>query len=637
MISDLVKCSQIGDREAWNQLYNATCRDAYFVALKTCGKEQDAMDLVHDAFLTAYTHLAQLQQPEKFQAWLNMIVANKCRDYLKKKRPMLFSEMGNEEDSIMEWEDDRECNLPERQLDRAETSRIVAELIESLPDEQRLCVLLYYKEEMGISEIAQALQISDGTVKSRLNYARKKVADKVRELEKKGTKLYGLSPIPFLIWLLRAEAESTMVPAVITSGTTAAAIVSGTTATAAKATATAGIKGLLSGLGAKIAAGAAAAAVLIGGGIGIYNVVVEKEETFDLNKYLVVEGFDGLNGQGEVVCYLDKETLVYDIQLAYGLDEKMKENADDALLEGLRVLEEIGNILDCITVAATPDKELSNGDVVTVTARFENTSGHEIHFSFKNAEKRVTAEGLVEGKTFDPFSEDNLVITQTGFSGVGELTFDVRPSDQLPQELCQHLQYSLSQYRELSNGDVVTVTVAANKLSVEALGYSMPEQMKKEITVSGLPELVDTTYHFADAVLQPLKEDALKFSQADEQEHLNDYTISTPSNICEVFFINSINRNYPYSSLMDGIVVQNAVVVATNYVMDYKFYDATVSRSYVSIYPNWAINADGELTYESDHVIRKFAAFVEPGKFMEWMEMEFNFGSDQVEIVSLSA
>lgn len=273
MITQLVTRARDNDQDAWNELHNQTCKGAYFVALKVCGKEQDALDLVQDAYLTAYTQLEQLQDPAKFQPWLNMIVANKCRDYLKKKRPTLFSEMGNEDGPQLDWEDDREYNLPEQHLDREETSRIVAELINALPEEQRLCVLLYYQEEMSVSEIAQALQVSDGTVKSRLNYARKKVADKVRELEKKGTKLYGLSPIPFFIWLLRGEAEVTSAPATI-AATTSAISSSATVATAVSKTAVgAGIKGLLSGIGAKVAAGIAAAAIVVGGGAIVYNQV----------------------------------------------------------------------------------------------------------------------------------------------------------------------------------------------------------------------------------------------------------------------------------------------------------------------------------------------------------------------------
>lgn len=72
------------DAAAWDELYTNTRREAYFVALKVCGKEQDAEDLVQEAYLTAFEKLPQLQEAENFPSWLHMIVANKCRDYLKK-------------------------------------------------------------------------------------------------------------------------------------------------------------------------------------------------------------------------------------------------------------------------------------------------------------------------------------------------------------------------------------------------------------------------------------------------------------------------------------------------------------------------------------------------------------------------
>lgn len=642
MIADLVTQARNNDQDAWNELYNQTCKGAYFVALKVCGKEQDALDLVQDAYLNAYTQLEQLQDPAKFQPWFNMIVANKCRDYLKKKRPTLFSELGNEDDPQPEWEDDREYNLPEQHLDREETSRIVAELINALPEEQRLCVLLYYQEEMSVSEIAQALQVSDGTVKSRLNYARKKVADKVNELEKKGTKLYGLAPVPFLVWLLHEEAEAASVPAALAATATTTAAVSGATTAAASAAvasqtvAVTGIKGLLSGIGAKVAAGIAVAAIVVGGSVGVYNAISVASKTFDLGEYLVVEKFTGLNGQGAISYYLDEDALMYDILQEYEAKEITEENFEEVMMENLEILEEVGNALSCITVTATPAERLSNGDTVILLAKFENNSNYEISYRFKDAEKSITVSGLIEGTTFDPFAEDNMSVLLTGYSGVGEMSVEVAPSDSLPLDLFQLLDYDLSQWNKLSNGDTVTLSVSMNESRLTELGYLMPETTEKEIMISGLPELVDASYQFTNGILQSLLDNALMYSQSDEQQYLNDYTITAPSSICGIYFINSIDRHNPYHNIMEGLVAQNAIVIATNYVMEYdNLFNSEVSRTFVFIFPNWAINANGDLAYESENVVCRFASYVDLDNFTEWMDMEFNYVSKQVEITPL--
>lgn len=75
-------------------------------------------------------------------------------------------------------------------MDYAETKRLMKEILDGLPEDQKLCVLMYYYEELSVSDIADALGCSTGTVKSRLNYARKKIRNDVEELERKGTKLY---------------------------------------------------------------------------------------------------------------------------------------------------------------------------------------------------------------------------------------------------------------------------------------------------------------------------------------------------------------------------------------------------------------------------------------------------------------
>ena len=239
-----------GDTAAWEELYNATCREAYFVALKVCGNSQDAEDLTQEAYLAALGRLSQLKEAEKFPSWLYMIVANKCRDYLKKKKPALFTELQKDDAPAPDWADDREENLPEVRLEHQETVRLVAEIIDGLPEDQKLCLLLYYRDELSVSQIAQALQVSEGTVKSRLNYGRQKVRSKVEALEKQGTKLYGLAPMALLTLLLRQEADA------VASG--AATAVTGKAA---------------GGLAVKIAAGVLAAGLVAGGAVAAKNAL----------------------------------------------------------------------------------------------------------------------------------------------------------------------------------------------------------------------------------------------------------------------------------------------------------------------------------------------------------------------------
>ena len=102
---------------------------------------------------------------------------------------------------------------PDESVDYAETKRLMQEILDKLPEDQRLCILMYYYEELSVGEIAQSLECSTGTVKSRLNYARKKIKNEVEELERKGTKLYGIAPLPFIVWMLSSEEKTLEVKA----------------------------------------------------------------------------------------------------------------------------------------------------------------------------------------------------------------------------------------------------------------------------------------------------------------------------------------------------------------------------------------------------------------------------------------
>ena len=203
---ELVGRAQAGDQTAISDLYSGTYNSAYFVAVQMVKNQQEALDILQNAYISAFNNLDRLNKPESFPKWLNQIISNRCKDYLKKKKAILFSDMkAEEEDTDIDFEDDSASAWqvnPQEKMEYTETQRLVREILDSLSDEQRMVTLMYYFEQLSVKEIAETLGCSENTVKSRLNYARKKIKEEVLALEKKGTKLYGLTPIPFFIWLL---------------------------------------------------------------------------------------------------------------------------------------------------------------------------------------------------------------------------------------------------------------------------------------------------------------------------------------------------------------------------------------------------------------------------------------------------
>lgn len=303
-IGELVLLARQDDQNAINELYNQTFKKAYFVA-RTAIKSSDGdyssqiEDILQDAYVKAFSSLDKLEDPEKFQGWLDTIVINRCKDFLKKKKPTLFSDMASEnsnDGSTLEFEDSQENDRmefkPEETVDYGETKRLIAEMLDRMPEDQKMCLLMYYYEEMSVRQIAEAMDCSEGTIKSRLNYARKNLKGQVLELEKKGTKLYCMPLLPFLYWFFREQAAEFIGG---TAGTVAAEAAAGAgqsvsagsassvagqaaSGSAAQAAGTAGaavktaaaVAGKASlGLGAKLAVAGVSAAVVIGGGAAV--------------------------------------------------------------------------------------------------------------------------------------------------------------------------------------------------------------------------------------------------------------------------------------------------------------------------------------------------------------------------------
>lgn len=224
LFSFLVEKARKQDRQAVSKLYNLTYTKILY-SIRSMIRDEDAVwDILQDTYIQAFRKLDQLQDDARFLAWLKRIAVNTAKNYLMKdkdaggtRRIVFFSEFSTQEadgSEVVEetFADDRQAVLPEVVIDQNETARLMKEILDALPDEQRLVISMYYYQEMSVKEIAQALGVTESAVKSRLAYGRKKIETSVLELEKKGTKLYSLAPLPFLLLLFRSMDASAAVP-----------------------------------------------------------------------------------------------------------------------------------------------------------------------------------------------------------------------------------------------------------------------------------------------------------------------------------------------------------------------------------------------------------------------------------------
>jgi RNA polymerase sigma factor (sigma-70 family) len=204
-LPNLISRAKSGDQNAFTALYEATSQEVYATVRSMVRTEELALDIQQDSYVFAFTHLDQLVDPAKFRAWIHTIAVNRTRSVLRRQTPLLFSELDLENDPLPELPDLSTEASPELSLDRKETTRLIREILDELTDGQRMLVGMYYYEQMPVGKIAQTLEVTPGTVKKQLSRARKKIESAVKRLEEKGVKLYGLSPLPFLLALLRQQ------------------------------------------------------------------------------------------------------------------------------------------------------------------------------------------------------------------------------------------------------------------------------------------------------------------------------------------------------------------------------------------------------------------------------------------------
>ena len=235
-IKELVLSAKNGNKKAFDKLYKLTSNDVWFTCVSLLKDEENAKDIMQETYITAFLKLNTLKDEEKFCGWLTAIATNKCKNKLKGKVEYQI----DDEVLITEAETD-ELMLPEEYITKAEKRKVLLQIMEdTLSFNQYQTVLMFYFDEMSISEIAQGLEISEGTVKSRLNSSRAKMKTAIEDYENKsGDKLHGVVVVPFFTTIFKEEAKSLAVPNItikLPNGQTLATSATKGIATGAKST-----------------------------------------------------------------------------------------------------------------------------------------------------------------------------------------------------------------------------------------------------------------------------------------------------------------------------------------------------------------------------------------------------------------
>lgn len=175
---ELVKKAREGDSEAFRQLFDQYNRRAYAVAFGVVKNQDDALDVVQEAFIKVHKHLGNFQGTSSFYTWLYRIVMNLAIDHVRKARKVTaFDDRIRMEDTagdgamlpkIMD-------ENPGKTVARKELSQHIHQALGELPEYHRAVILLREVEGMSYEEMSKVLKVPKGTIMSRLFHARKKM------------------------------------------------------------------------------------------------------------------------------------------------------------------------------------------------------------------------------------------------------------------------------------------------------------------------------------------------------------------------------------------------------------------------------------------------------------------------------
>ena len=163
-----------GDNNAFGELVERYQVKVYNLALRLTGNEDDACDMAQEAFLRAWRSLGAFQFESAFSTWLFRLTANVCLDWLraKKRRPTVSLTAVDDDGEEVQMEIADPGKSPEEILEAAEDRAALAKAMNQLPVEYRQILTMRAINDMSYTEIAEALQLREGTVNSRLSRAR---------------------------------------------------------------------------------------------------------------------------------------------------------------------------------------------------------------------------------------------------------------------------------------------------------------------------------------------------------------------------------------------------------------------------------------------------------------------------------
>ncbi len=178
-----LKQAAAGSAEAFEQLVLKYQTAVYNLCLRMTGDPEDAADMTQESFLKAWRNLESFQGNSAFSTWLYRLASNTCLDHLRsmKRRPQLSLVMEDEDGEAQALDVPDSAPTPEEQVIALDEQSRLNEALQALEEDQRQILILRAVNGLSYTEIAEALQLKEGTVKSRLARARDQLRKKLQQ------------------------------------------------------------------------------------------------------------------------------------------------------------------------------------------------------------------------------------------------------------------------------------------------------------------------------------------------------------------------------------------------------------------------------------------------------------------------
>ncbi len=177
-LASLVAAARAGDGAAVEALVRATYAESYALAYRLTGNEEDASDVVQEAYLRAYRGLRRFRGEAQFTTWLYRITAN-CASTVLSRRSRTRTEVLSDEAAVPDLHPDHD---PEGRAASEEDRALVAEALAHLPGRLRQVIVLRDIYDLSHGSIAAELGISEAAAKVRLHRARRKMREYLAEM-----------------------------------------------------------------------------------------------------------------------------------------------------------------------------------------------------------------------------------------------------------------------------------------------------------------------------------------------------------------------------------------------------------------------------------------------------------------------